>query len=433
MNGLTDNGETPLTSSGLGEKKMIEDKLLNCIVQRKDELETPLYMYSAEQLDLAAEQLLTIFPERVRLFYSLKANPQPGIVTHFAKRSIRPEVASAGERQMCLQAGVAPDEILVGGVSKSSDYLADVCNSGCYTLVIDSLSEWNRLKTGISSGPQPKVILRIAPGVSLGGLDMAGSSQFGLSCEQAVRVAHDCNTNSRAIFKGLHFYFGSQRLTAEPILKTLKIVVETIKTFKLEGLEVPVVDVGLGCGVPYLEKDRALDYDSLREQIWSIWRDPVWDGVEIWSEAGRALVGQAGYYVSRVTEVKQLYGKTFVFLDGGINTHNPGIGLGRFLRSNPGFLFVTQAGSDTRIPVDIVGNLCTSADLIGQNVAAPELIEGDLVVIPNSGAYTQTTGLWGFNSQRPFSEMILEAGGVLTTLEPQYELWLQASRSSSSI
>ena len=77
MNGLTDNGETPLTSSGLGEKKMIEDKLLNCIVQRKDELETPLYMYSAEQLDLAAEQLLTIFPERVRLFYSLKANPQP--------------------------------------------------------------------------------------------------------------------------------------------------------------------------------------------------------------------------------------------------------------------------------------------------------------------------------------------------------------------
>ena len=70
------------------------------------------------------------------------------------------------------------------------------------------------------------------------------------------------------------------------------------------GFDVPVVDVGLGCGVPYLEKDRALDYNSLGEAMRSIWKDPVWDDVEIWSEAGRALVGQAGYYVSRVTEVK---------------------------------------------------------------------------------------------------------------------------------
>lgn len=409
---------------------MTEDTLLNCIVQRKDELETPLYIYSADQLDLASSDLLSLLPKGSQLFYSLKANPQPGIAKYFSCKGIRPEIASAGERRICLQAGVAPEEILVGGVSKSSQYLADVCDSGCYAVVIDSLSEWNRLKAVISSGLQPKVLLRIAPGVPLGGLDMAGSSQFGLSCEQAVRVAHECNASS-ATFQGLHFYFGSQRLSAEPILKTLKIIVENIRAFKAEGLKVSVVDVGLGCGVPYLEKDLRLDYDSLREQIWLFWRDPVWDGVEIWSEAGRALVGQAGYYVSRVTEVKQLHGRTFVFLDGGINVHNPGIGLGRFFRSNPKFLFVTQSDSDTRVPVDFVGNLCTSADLIGQDVAAPTLVEGDLVVIPNSGAYTQTTGMWGFNSQRPFSEMFLGAGGVLRTLVPQYELWLQAHCSIS--
>jgi diaminopimelate decarboxylase len=120
-----------------------------------------------------------------------------------------------------------------------------------------------------------------------------------------------------------------------------------------------------------------------------------------------------------------------VFLDGGLNTHNPGVGLGRLLRSNPRFLFVTQVESDMRSPVNLVGNLCTSADLIGQDVAAPKLNEGDLVVIPNSGAYTQTTGMWGFNSQRPFTEMLLEAGGVLRTLEPQYALWLKANCSSS--
>jgi diaminopimelate decarboxylase len=406
---------------------MADDKLLECIIQRKDDWDTPLYLYSVEQLDLASDHLFSLFPKGAQLFYSLKANPQPGVVTHFAQRGIRPEIASAGERRMCLQAGVAAEEILVGGVSKSRPYLAEVCNSGCYALVIDSLSEWNRLKTIDSSGRPPKVLFRIAPGVPLGGLDMAGSSQFGLSCEQAVSVAHECNANG-AMFHGLHFYFGSQRLTDEPILKTLTIVADTIKAFRAEGLEVAVVDVGLGCGVPYLEKDPALDYDSLREQTRAIWKDPVWDGIEIWSEAGRALVAQAGYYLSRVTELKQLHGKSFVFLDGGLNSHNPGVGLGRFLRSNPKFLFVTQAESDSRMPVDLVGNLCTSADLIGQGVAAPNMVEGDLVVIPNSGAYTQTTGMWGFNSQKPFSEILLDAGGVLRPLEPQYELWLQANK-----
>jgi diaminopimelate decarboxylase len=406
------------------------DKLLECIVRRKDELKTPLYMYSADQLDLASDKLSSLFPKGSKLFYSLKANPQPGIVRYLAGKGVRPEIASAGERHMCLQAGVAPEDILVGGVSKSCQYLADVCASGCYAIVIDSLSEWDRLKTVITGGLQPRILLRIAPGVSLGGLDMAGSSQFGMSCEQAVRVARECNSCG-ANFQGLHFYFGSQRLSAEPILKTLEIVVETIRTFTAGGVKVQVVDVGLGCGVPYLEKDERLDYAALREQVQSIWSDDVWDGIEIWSEAGRALVGQAGYYVSRVTDVKRLHDKIFVFLDGGINTHNPGVGLGRFLRSNPRFLFAAISESGTRVPVDFVGNLCTSADVIGQGVAAPELIEGDLVIIPNSGAYTQTTGMWGFNSQRPFSEMFLDADGVLRTLEPQYELWLQAHCSES--
>lgn len=407
---------------------VVEDKLLNCIVQGKDELITPLYLYSADQLDLSAANLLSLFPKGSQLFYSLKANPQPAIVKHFAARGFRPEIASAGERQICLQAGVAPEEILVGGVSKSTRYLAEVCESGCYTIVIDSLSEWSRLKTIIAGGLRPRVLLRVGPGVPLGGLDMAGSSQFGLSCEQAIRVAHECDA-SNANFMGLHFYFGSQRLSNEPILETLRIVVETIRTFIAEGLKVQVVDVGLGCGVHYLEKDGVLDYDSLQEELQPIWRDPVWDGIEIWSEAGRALVGQAGYYVSRVTDIKQLHGKTFVFLDGGINSHNPGVGLGRIFRSNPEFLFVNQSGSDNRVVVDFVGNLCTSADVIGLGVEAPELTEGDFVVIPNSGAYTHTTGMWGFNSQRPFTEMLLGESGVPVMLDPQYESWLQANSS----
>ncbi|MEO1087547.1 MAG: hypothetical protein AAFY88_25185, partial [Acidobacteriota bacterium] len=148
-------------------------------------------------------------------------------------------------------------------------------------------------------------------------------------------------------------------------------------------------------------------------------REP-WADLDIWFEAGRALVARSGYFVSRVTEKKTLHGKTFVFLDGGISVHNPGIGVGRFFRDNPRFCFLSRSPEPAAEKVDVVGNLCTSADHLGTDVSAPVLEEGDVVVVPNSGAYCTTTGMWGFNSQGLFAEAVLEEDGTLAMLEAQY-------------
>jgi diaminopimelate decarboxylase len=80
--------------------------------------------------------------------------------------------------------------------------------------------------------------------------------------------------------------------------------------------------------------------------------------------------------------------------------------------------------------VDFVGNLCTSADSLGRKVTAPILEEGDLIVIPNSGAYCQTTALWGFNSQSLFFEAMLTRDGRLGYLEPQYSVLLNSPHGS---
>jgi len=87
------------------------------------------------------------------------------------------------------------------------------------------------------------------------------------------------------------------------------------------------------------------------------------------------------------------------------------------------FLFITSAPQERVESIDIVGNLCTSASVIfGQNVEAPRLEEGDLVVIPNAGAYCQTTVLWGFNSQSRFDEAMLMGDGTLKMLPAQHRL-----------
>ena len=412
---------------------MTEGEFLCWLKANSEAIRTPTYIYTESALKVSFAELKALFPEDVRVFYSLKANPQPGIVRYLSRLGVGAEIASAGERHMCSVADVPADNILVGGVSKSIRYLASVCDQGTAGIVVESPTEWRRLREVLSSRRHAQVLLRVNPGVSLGGLDMAGESQFGLDTEQAIAIATECQANPHAEFMGLHFYFGSQRLSGDPVVKMVQVAGGVLEAFTKADVRVSVVDLGLGCGVPYLEKDSSLDMADLRVRLRPLWKSSIWSSVRLWTEAGRALVGRSGFYVARVLERKVRHDKVFVFLDGGLNAHNPGVGVGRFFRSNPRFLFISQNGSDggdSTESVDIVGNLCTSADSLGRNVTAPILEEGDLVVVPNSGAYCQTTGLWGFNSQPLFSEAMLAPDGQLSYIEPQYIILLNTTHES---
>lgn len=396
---------------------------------------TPMYIYGESCIQESLAGIKELFPNNVRIFYSLKANPQPGIVQCLSNLGVGGEIASIGEYRMCKIAGVPVENILVGGVAKSSDYLASMCDNGNAGIVVESVAEWRRLQTILSPSRQAQVLLRVNPGVSLGGLDMAGESQFGLDIERAIAVATECQANPNVEFFGLHFYFGSQRLSPNPIIKMVLVAGEVLEIFLKANLKVNVVDLGLGCGIPYLEKDAKLDMKELATKLYPLWESPVWSSVHLWTEAGRVLVGRSGFYMARVQERKEIRDKIFIFLDGGINTHNPGLGVGRFFRNNPHFFFYRngQKISDNSEIVDIVGNLCTSADVLGHKVSAPVLEEGDLVVIPNAGAYCQTTGLWGFNSQPLFLEAIITQNEALRYLEPQYTIRLRDSDVVDSI
>lgn len=395
--------------------------VLQWIDDHKTELPTPLYLYDERALQDSATEYRNLFPDNSRLFYSLKANPQPRLVRRLSSLGIGAEIAGEGEFLACQMANVPSAEILVGGVSKSDGYMSELLNTDPAAIVIDSESEWHRLKRVLVGSHRPAILLRVNPGDSFGGLNMAGGTQFGLSVKQAIALAHECAGRRGCRFMGLHFYFGSQRLSIPPILKALCAVEDTIRSFYEAGMRLGVVDLGLGCGVPYLAKDSILDIAALRSALSSMWKKDVWAEIEVWSEAGRALVARSGYFVARVIERKSLHGKTFIFLDGGLNVHNPGNGLGRFFRDRPNLHFVSDSAADETEQIDLVGNLCTSADSYGHDITAPRLREGDLVVIRNSGAYCATTALWGFNTQPPFSEGMLE-NGSLSLFESQHQL-----------
>src|SRR5262249_28110878 len=158
---------------------------------------------------------------------------------------------------------------------------------------------------------------------------------------------------------GVHFHAGTQKLDARLVGEAVDRLTAALRTLREQGVRPRIVNFGPGLGVPYRADDRPLDepalapaFERLREAL---------DDAAFWVEAGRRLVAAAGVYVTRIVNARLIDGKPHFFVDGGINVHNPGIGLGRMLHANPRFAFPGVAPSPTSA-VQLAGSLCTSAD-----------------------------------------------------------------------
>ena len=75
---------------------MIDREFIRWLEANKESIPTPLYIYSEAALDASYAELKSLFPEGVRVLYSLKANPQVGVVSHISRLGAGCEIASVG-------------------------------------------------------------------------------------------------------------------------------------------------------------------------------------------------------------------------------------------------------------------------------------------------------------------------------------------------
>jgi diaminopimelate decarboxylase len=81
--------------------------VLDYITAHQDELSTPLYLYSESALNEAVVAYRKLFPDNAKLFYSLKANPQPGIVQHLSSLGLGAEITGQAKWDISVSAGIS--------------------------------------------------------------------------------------------------------------------------------------------------------------------------------------------------------------------------------------------------------------------------------------------------------------------------------------
>lgn len=388
------------------------------IAEIAEKYSTPLFVYDQRTLESQFLHLREALPGIVDLYYSIKANPNPVIVEHFAACAAGLEIASAAEYEITRKAGVSPERILFAGPGKTAEELEYVLQRGIGEIHVESSEELAAIE---ALNIPVNISVRFNPAAegTGGAMRMGGKpSQFGFDEEQLPEIVDQVRGVPALTFHGLHMFAGTQLLDADVLIAQWShavTVARRIATYIREPLK--AIDLGGGLGIPYFSGETDLDLAAVRigaaTLFASLADDPLFEGTRFIVEPGRFLAGPAGVYVSRVVSVKHSRGTRFIVLDGGMNHHLAASGnLGQVIKKDYPILNASRPDDAACEPAVVVGPLCTPLDTLGRRVNLPVTEPGDLIAIMQSGAYGLSASPVGFLSHRLPAEVLVDGGNA---------------------
>ncbi|HJW83783.1 MAG TPA: diaminopimelate decarboxylase, partial [Anaerolineae bacterium] len=129
-------------------------------------------------------------------------------------------------------------------------------------------------------------------------------------------------------------------------------------------------------------------------------------GLEILIEPGRSIVADAGILLTRVLSVKPRAGRQIVVVDAGMTDLIRPALYGAYHPILP-----IDAAHSGRVPSDVVGPVCESADAFARDRPLPPLKRGDLLEITHAGAYGLSMAS-NYNSRPRPAEVLIDGEGV---------------------
>src|SRR5215216_4238923 len=384
-----------------------------------EEYGTPFYLYHGEMIVERVRRVREALGTEVS--YSLKANPNLAVCQLIAREGgAGGEVASSGELVVARAAGFAPEDIVFAGPAKTDDELRRAVEDGIFAVNIESLNEIDRLASiAEGSGRRIGVGLRINPAAQLMGsqMRMGGTvGQFGLDQADLYEAVRRTLSHPQLILRGIHIYTATQVFEVEALLEHCRNIFEIgLETADKTGQPLSMIDFGGGFGVPYFEKMVEFDLDrfgqGFQELLAAYQSDPRLEGCRFIFELGRYLVAEAGVYVTRAVDVKQMRGKTFVVTDGGMNHHLTATGnMGQVFRKSYPLLNLSRMSGMPEEGVAVAGPCCTPLDMFGSNIPLVQPEVGDLIGVFYSGAYGFSASNLGFLSHPAPAEVLLWRG-----------------------
>ena len=358
---------------------------------------TPLYVLDEETIRAVCRDYKKAFSKykKVRMMYASKALCTMGTSVLISSEGFGFDAVSGGEIYTLHKAGIDMSNVLFNGNNKSIDELNLALDLGVGRISVDNFLELSLLnELAKSKNLVANILLRITPGIEChtheyiqtGHLD----SKFGFDLTQ-IDEAVDLilNTYSNLKLHGLHAHIGSQIFETKVYHDEIEILIKELSRLDEKfNLKLDEINIGGGLGVKYTEKDvppstyeiADVIINSLNENIQKYKIEPP----TVFLEPGRSVISTAGVTLYTLGSSKQVpHGKKYVAVDGGMADNiRPAMYEAEYIAQ-----IANKPDFELSQNVTIAGRFCESGDILIKDINLPEIEEGDILCVFNTGAY----------------------------------------------
>jgi diaminopimelate decarboxylase len=372
---------------------------------------TPFHLYDEKAMRANARRLAKAFGRLngYREYFAVKACPNPHILRILKAEGFGVDCSSMAELVMAERCGFRGAEIFFSSNDTPAEEYRKATELGA-VINLDDISHIPFLEA--HAGLPDLLSVRFNPGPERTGNAIIGNpveAKYGFTRAQIFEGIGILKAKGVRRF-GLHTMVVSNELNPQSYVETALMMFGLAAEVKARvGVDVELVNLGGGIGIPYKPDQEAVDLEWVARQTQEAYeRTIVGAGLsplKIVTECGRLITGPYGYLVSTVLHKKDIY-KQYVGLDACMaNLMRPAL--------YGAYHHITVLGKENAPAThryDVTGSLCENNDKFAVDRPLPEIAVGDVVVIHDAGAHGYAMG-FNYNGKLRSAELLLQENG----------------------
>jgi len=338
------------------------------------------------------------------VFYAGKAFLCTAVAGWVAEEGLCLDVCSNGELTVALRAGVDPARIGYHGNNKSLAELRRAVAAGVGRIIVDSFVEIERLEAiTAETGLTATVMVRVTAGVEAHTHEYIATAHedqkfgFSITSGDAFEAVRRVQAAPGIVLLGLHSHIGSQIFDSSGFeVAARRVLALQARVSEELSLELPEMDLGGGFGIAYTTQDDPADPSDLAREMSKIVEHECRAlGIpepHLSIEPGRAIVGPAMCTVYQVGTVKPVAldggaSRVYVSVDGGMSDNIRTA----LYDADYSCTLASRKSEAPAVLSRVVGKHCEAGDIVVKDEFLPaDLLPGDLVAVPGTGAYCRS-------------------------------------------
>ncbi|MEO8813874.1 MAG: diaminopimelate decarboxylase [Mycobacterium sp.] len=366
---------------------------------------TPVFVVDEDDFRSRCQEMAAAFGGGGNVRYAAKAFLCTEIARWIDEEGLALDVCTGGELAIALRADFPPERIALHGNNKSVEELTTAVTVGVGHIVVDSMTEIERLEAvAREAGVIQDVLVRVTVGVEAHTHEFISTAhedqKFGLSLSSGAAMAAIRRVFGTEHLRlvGLHSHIGSQIFDADGFEvaahRIIGLLREAVTEFGVDKTaQLATVDLGGGLGIAYLPHDDPPPVAELAAKLSAIVREESaavgLPTPKLVVEPGRAIAGPGTITVYQVGTIKDVdvsatAHRRYVSVDGGMSDNiRPAL-----YDAEYDVRLVSRSDDSAPVLARIVGKHCESGDIIVRDTWVPAGVEpGDLVAVAATGAY----------------------------------------------